>query len=170
MHSLFQTFSNAMNDDRLESLLQSMQPVAPGAELTQRVERDLALAAMFRTAKPAEVTQPKRTPWYVPATWATLGAAAAVLVMSALPPAAVPAGNAVAGATVSNPAVLPVNTSREFVDVQEGSITYPKADAPQRQLRVRAVERHQWVDPRDGAQYTVEVPVENDVTLPVKFQ
>jgi hypothetical protein len=37
-------------------------------------------------------------------------------------------------------------------------------------MRVRSVERHQWIDPRDGAEYTVEVPQVESVALPVKFQ
>ena len=152
-----------MNDAHLEDLLRTMQPSQPSAELTQRVDRELALAALFRDAPPAAITKSKRAPWYVPATWATLGAAAAVLVMSALPPATVPTNK---GLTT----VPSVNTSREWIDVQDGGIKFDQPGSPQRQLNVRAVERRQWVDPRTGVEYTVEVPVNESVTMPVKFQ
>ena len=158
-----------MNDTQLEDLLRMMPPATPDAGLSQRVERDLALAAMFRDAVPAPTVQAKRAPWYVPATWALLGAAAAVLVMSALPPAAVLSTNGIAQTKV-NPPVMPVNLSHEFVGVDEGNITFAKPDSPQREVNVRAVERRQWIDPRDGAEYIIEVPVNQSVTMPVKFQ
>ena len=158
-----------MNDSSFEDTLRAMKPVQPSDELINRVERDLALAAMFRDAGPAPAVITKPSPWYAPATWSLLGAAAAVLVMSALPPAVVPSTDGVAQ-TSANPEVLPVNSSRDLVQVEEGGITFAKPDSPERQLRVHAVERHQWVDPRTGAEYTVEVPVTSSVTMPVKFQ
>jgi len=163
-----------MNDANVEHLLRSLRPSPPSAELTQRVERDLKLAALFRDAPPV-ITKPKRTPWQLPLMWATLGAAAAVLVMSAMP-ARNDLSNGTALATLSHPnealtdRILPVSSSREWVDVEDGGISFATPDSPQRQMRVHSLERHQWIDPRDGAEYTVEVPTVESVVLPVKYQ
>jgi hypothetical protein len=56
------------------------------------------------------------------------------------------------------------------VDVEDGGISFATPDSPQRQMRVHSLERHQWIDPRDGAEYTVEVPKVESVVLPVKYQ
>jgi hypothetical protein len=41
---------------------------------------------------------------------------------------------------------------------------------PEQHVRLVSMERHAWIDPRDGAQITVEVPREDSVVLPVSFQ
>jgi hypothetical protein len=68
-----------MNDD-IESLLQSLGPAKPSAALTRSVdhelEQDLSWAGM-----------PKRAPnfnWFAPVMWTSIGAAAAVMAMSAV--------------------------------------------------------------------------------------
>lgn len=171
-----------MNDANIEHLLRTMRPTAPTAELTARVERDMALAELFRDAEPAapaavahRVT--KNGTWSSAFLWATLGAAAAVLVMMALPGGSVtpPRGDSIVSsvlpsATASSNGVLPVSSSREWVAVEDQGISFATPDNPQRQMRVRSMERHQWIDPRDGAEYIVEVPQVESVALPVKFQ
>jgi hypothetical protein len=166
-----------MNEANVEHLLRSLRPAAPSAELTQRVERDLKLAALFRDAAPASVAaKPKRTVWDSHMVWAAIGAAAAVLVMSVMPARpGLPTGSELTNQSQTTEApltdrILPVSSSREWVDVEDGGISFATPDSPQRQMRVHSLERHQWIDPRDGAEYTVEVPKVESVVLPVKYQ
>ena len=170
-----------MNDANIEHLLRTLRPAAPSPELTARVERDLALAELFRDAIPPASAvparpAPKRAAWIPAMLWAGLGAAAAVLVMAVLPGGAVataPRGDALASSiqgSAASKGILPVNSSREWVAVEDQGINFDSPDNPQRQMRVRSVERHQWIDPRDGAEYIVEVPQVESVAMPVKFQ
>ncbi len=165
-----------MNDTNLEHQLRSLQPAAPSEELKARVQRDLALAELFRESAPEAAAHKasSRWAWMSAAAWAGLGAAAAVLVMALLPGGAtsLPTGSVATTtpASVASSDILPVSSSREWVDVEDEGITFATPDNPERRMRVRSVERHQWIDPRDGAEYTVEVPQVESVALPVKFQ
>jgi hypothetical protein len=67
-------------------------------------------------------------------------------------------------------AMMPVSTTREWVGVEDQGIHFVTPDNPQRQMQVRTVERHRWIDPRDGAEYIIETPQVESVALPVKFQ
>ncbi len=167
-----------MSEAHLEQLLHSLRPTQPSAGLEQRVERDIALAELFRDAPPsaAEPARPaviRASSWRDHLAWAIIGAAAAVLIMSVLPvsvKSGAQARSAPVDSIASSPSVLPVNSTREWTDMEEGSITYPATGTPAQQVRVRGVQRHQWIDPRDGAEYTVEVPVSDSMLMPVKFQ
>ncbi len=168
-----------MNDTELESLLRSMTPAAPSAELAGRVQHDLDLMHSFREAKPEEalVSRQKPAHWLSNLVWAGLGAAAAVVVMGAVQThgrsttglAAVTNVPAVSTAILAA-AVMPVSSTREWVDVEDMGISYATPDSPARQMKVISMERHQWTDPRDGAEYTVEVPKEESLVLPMKYQ
>jgi len=169
-----------MNDANLEHLLRSLKPAAPSADLAERVKHDLALADLFRESAESSsrlpAQQSKRVMWATSAFWAGIGAAAAVVVMMVLPQGIAPAPGASQLATsspsaaMSSSSIMPVSSTREWVGVEDQGISYSMPDNPQRQMRVRSVERHQWIDPRDGAEYTVEVPQVESVALPVKFQ
>lgn len=169
-----------MNDANLEHLLRTLTPAAPSAELTDRVKHDLALAAMFReaaeTATPLPAQHRKPMTWASAAFWAGVGAAAAVVVMLALPQGAAisPYGSTLAsgksGNTLPPDSIMPVSTTREWVGVEDQGIRFVTPDNPQRQMQVRTVERYRWIDPRDGAEYIIETPQVESVALPVKFQ
>jgi hypothetical protein len=49
-------------------------------------------------------------------------------------------------------------------------VQFNEQQLPERHLRVVSLERHEWIDPRDGAQIAVELPHEDTVVLPVSFQ
>jgi len=169
-----------MNDTELESLLRSMTPVAPSAELAGRVQHDLDLMQSFREAKPEEalVSRPKPAArWLSNVVWAGLGAAAAVVVMGAMQThgrstTSIAAVTKVPSVSTAIPAaaVMPVSSTREWVDVEDMGISYATPDSPARQMKVISMERHQWIDPRDGAEYTVEVPKQESLVLPMKYQ
>lgn len=152
-----------MNDD-IESLLQSLGPAKPSAALTRSVdhelEQDLSWAGV-----------PKRAPnfnWFAPVMWTSIGAAAAVMAMSAVGFSSVNTGSTT---LLRAPSVLPVNTIREVIEAQDQGIQYNDVSRlPEQHVRLLSMERHAWIDPRDGAKITVEMPHEQSVVLPVSFQ
>ncbi|MEQ1749261.1 MAG: hypothetical protein ABL974_07545, partial [Prosthecobacter sp.] len=100
-----------MNDHDIESLLTSLSPARPSAALAQNVDRELELDLSWARA-------PKRkTPrWFTPVMWSSLGAAAAVLVMSAMSADEVNSSPQVLARATS---VMPVSTIREVMDAQD---------------------------------------------------
>lgn len=162
-----------MNDHELENLLTSLAPARPSAALAQRVDRELE-QDMRWALQPA----PRRAPrWLQPVAWTALGAAAAVMVMSLTSTNIASNPGTAAFATTTNlpvsssPALLPVSTIREIVDTQNEGIRYNETSRlPEQHMKIVSMERRAWIDPRDGAHITVEMPSEDSVILPVSFQ
>jgi len=154
-----------MNEHDLETLLAGLQPRGPSSALNQRVEHELELDRHWMHAP-----LPRRQRLWTPVFWSSLGAAAAVLVMSLLP-ANPTVGTSTEIASIPSPTVLPVSTIREVVDAQNEGIQY-NADSrlPEQHVKLMTLERHAWIDPRDGAHITLEMPREDSVILPVNFQ
>jgi hypothetical protein len=154
-----------MNEHELESLLTSLAPARPSAALTQRVNRELEQDMRWA------LRTPRRTPrWLPPVLWTSLGAAAAVTLMSLLP-APVSDTRSTSFAAAAAPSVLPVSTIREVVDTQDEGIRYNETSRlPEQHMKIVSLERHAWIDPRDGAHITIEMPREDSVILPVSFQ
>jgi hypothetical protein len=155
-----------MNEHEIESLLSGLQPRGPSPALTRQVEHELELDHQWMHTPP----KARRQTWFTPVLWSSLGAAAAVLVMSSLPSTgASPAQPSYA--VVSSPTVMPVSTIREVVGAENEGIQY-NADSllPEQHVKLVSLERHAWIDPRDGAHITVERPREDSVVLPVSFQ
>jgi hypothetical protein len=153
-----------MNDQDIESLLKSLSPAKPSAALTKSVDRELEQDLSWART-------PKKAPnlsWFAPVMWTSLGAAAAVLVMSTVSVGSVNTG----GQTLSQaPSVVPMRTIREVMEAQDEGIQYNDVSRlPEQHVRLVSMERHAWIDPRDGAQITVEMPREDSVILPVSFQ
>ncbi|MEZ5387238.1 MAG: hypothetical protein R3F13_17145 [Prosthecobacter sp.] len=161
-----------MNEDpeetRLENALRRLAPAAPSPALIQGVDEELKLDMNWLGAP----SRPRRkTGWLHSTAWAALGAAAAVTVMSYLPGTAPDApATATTGGMAAAPMVLPISTIREWEDVRNDGIHYSRENVPEQHLRVLARERQTWIDPRDGAEMTVEYPREQKVVLPVSFQ
>lgn len=156
-----------MNEHELENLLTGLAPRGPSAAMAKQVEHELELDRQWMR-EPAR----RRQNWQTPVFWSSLGAAAAVAVMGLMPGAASSsAKSSLAAVSVPAPAVLPVSTIREVVGAQNEGIQY-NADSrmPEQHLKLMSMERHAWIDPRDGAHITVERPREDSVVLPVSFQ
>lgn len=159
-----------MNDTELENLLISLAPARPGAALTQRVDQELAQDLRWALRSQRRVPS-----WLSPVLWTSLGAAAAVAVMS-LPTREEAAGLGdrlvAAKATAPlTPSVLPVSTIREVVQAQDEGIRYnSSSQLPEQHMKIVSLERRAWIDPRDGAHITIEVPREDSVIMPVSFQ
>lgn len=177
-----------MNEHEIENLLLGLTPAAPstrlGREVDRELEQDLSWARQDARGRSGRVMR-----WLTPVMWSGLGAAAAVAVMlvaggpgagvegsgptlAATAPAGVvlPAGGA-SQAQQTFPSVLPVTTIREVVGAQDQGIQYnAQSLLPEQHVKLVSMERHAWIDPRDGASITVEMPREESVVLPVSFQ
>lgn len=159
-----------MNEHELENLLSGLAPRGPSAAMTRQVEHELELDRQWMR-DPAR----RRQAWMAPVFWTSVGAAAAVAFMGLLSTPAASSGVNLAAVSVpaaaAAPAVLPVSTIREVVGAQNEGIQY-NADSrmPEQHLKLMSMERHAWIDPRDGAHITVERPREDSVVLPVSFQ
>ncbi len=152
-----------MNDHDIENLLTSLSPAQPSTALRQSVDRELELDLSW-----ARAPKRKAPRWLTPVTWSSLGAAAAVLVMSAMPAGEAGSSSAALARAAS---VMPVSTIREVVDTQDEGIQYNDISRlPEQHVKLVSMERHTWIDPRDGAHITVEMPREDSVVLPVAFQ
>ena len=154
----------------LENLLRGLAPAAVSPELRTRVEEELRLdmSWLSQTTK-----RPHAVRWLAPVTYAALGAAAAIAVMSTFSssitlPAAISKPTVAVNAPQSG--VMPVSTISEWDDVQDEGIRYTADRIPQKHVRVRGTERHVYIDPRDGAEIIVEYPREQSLVLPVSFQ
>lgn len=152
-----------LNDAQLETLLRGLAPAAVPPALTHRVDAELQLDLDWLGTS----HRPRRTVrWLTAISWAAMGAAAAVAVMSAIPPQP-----RTPTFTVNTPpAVLPVSTIREWEDIQNDGIHYSAERLPEQHVTLFARERQTWIDPRDGAEMTVEYPREQKLVLPVSFQ
>lgn len=155
-----------MNETDLEKMLAGLMPAQPSARLESRVERDLMIDSGLRVidgGAPAGATTKIR--WWQPVAWAALGAAAAVAITSLSP-----AGTGTAKNGLAIAATLPVNSTREWLNADDQGVQFNSEKLPERHVRLVSMERHEWVDPRDGAQIAVEIPREDTVVLPVEFQ
>lgn len=158
------TFLNSlfMNENEIEKLLSEMRPRAASAELEKRIEHDLAFTSGLRLIEGG--AKPRKMSWQ-PVAWIGLGAAAAFVIMSLSPATQSKSSSGLA----SGPA-LPVSSTREWVNADDQGVRFNSEQLPERHLRLTTMERHEWIDPRDGAQISVEIPREDTVVLPVKFQ
>ncbi len=159
-----------MKETEIENLLRSMTPASLSASFEQRVERDMQLAEMFRQGAAEAATSSRRTAaWAGRAAWCGLGAAAALMISSVLqrPDSVSPVVASITTPSLNAPVVT---SSREWVSMDDGGIVYSEAGEPEHLVSVTSVERHQWVDPKDGAEYVIELPRQESMYLPVSVQ
>lgn len=150
-----------MNENELESLLQSLTPARPSAALARRVDDELKSDLSWAPTSRGRVPS-----WLSPVMWACLGAAAAVMVMGHLNE---PETSQTQVSQITS--VMPVSTVREVMNAENQGIQYNAISRlPEQHMKIVSMERHAWIDPRDGAQITVEMPREDSVVLPVSFQ
>ena len=157
-----------MNEIEMETMLRSLRPAAASPALEARVEQEMRLGSALRVLE--RPTLPKARLWQ-PVAWAGIGAAAAVFVMSLMQPAPVRSTGALAGShSESEAQPVPVSTTRDPIYVDDQGVQYNAQQLPERHVRFVSLERREWIDPRDGAQISVEVPREETLVLPVEFQ
>ena len=174
---------SAMNETDLERMLSELAPRPASSRLESLVERDLMIDSGLRVIDGVgepRVAKPKsKLTWWQPVVWASLGAAAAIAVTGLTPQnekaggssfAATKPSSAPVGSLASNANALPVNSTRQWLNADDQGVQFNSQHLPERRVRVMSMERHEWVDPRDGAQIAVEIPREDTVVLPVEFQ
>ncbi|HCN28690.1 MAG TPA: hypothetical protein DIT64_07965 [Verrucomicrobiales bacterium] len=154
-----------MNESDIETLLSGLSPRGPSPALERRVAHELELDQQW-------LRQPLRRSaarWMMPALWAGAGAAAALAVMTLVQPET-PAAPRVA-VNFQTPGLLPAGTIREIVRTEDEGIAFNEASQTHEQrVRLYSLERQAWIDPRDGAHITVEMPREESFVLPVSYQ
>ena len=158
--------NNETNDRELENLLRGLAPAAVSPALRQRVDEELKLDMSWLSTSRSK---PQRTPrWLTSASWAAMGAAAAIAVMSHLPEQQ---SRSLSGATAlaAAPAVLPAATIREWDAMQDGGSHTSRSRLAEKHALVISRELGTWVDPR-YAQMTVEIPSQNKLLQPVSFR
>lgn len=157
-----------MNESDFETLLKGISPAPPSATLRARVEHELELDAQWLRATPRKRAVRQ---FLSPVMWSAFGAAAAVVFMTSMPESAPAPAPALVAASAPVSSVMPVTTIREMLDAQDEGIQYNTlSNLPEQHVKLVSVERHAWIDPRDGAEITVEVPREDSFILPVSFQ
>ena len=159
-----------MNETDLEKMLAGLAPMPPSTRLESRVERDLMIASGLRVIDGgASAKAVGKIRWWQPVAWAALGAAAAIMITSLGPTAAGTHGGGITS-TDANAGALPINSTREWLNADDQGVQFNSEKLPERHVRLVSLERHEWIDPRDGAQIAVEIPHEDTVVLPVEFQ
>lgn len=160
--------NNDMNDSQLESLLRGLSPAKASPALMSRVDEELRLDMSWLGSTTQRPT--RRAPrWISSVSWAAVGAAAAIAVMSYLPQTA--QNTTTLAAATPAPAVMPVSTStaalREMDD--DESPRYSRKQSADKHFIVVSREMQTWGDPRYGAQTTVEISSKNKLLVPVSF-
>lgn len=156
-----------MNEHDIENLLSGLQPSGPSERLSRSVEKELGADRQWMVTPAGKV----RRGWFGPVLWAACGAATALLLMSTQPSSPTPSATTALAENGADALVSPVTTIRELVDAQDQGIRYnPASKLPEQHLKLKSMERHNWIDPRDGSSITLEVPREDNVVLPVSFQ
>jgi len=179
-----------MNESDFEKELRALQPLAPSAQLAERIETELRESATMAIA-PAAARTPatipaagtlahpaKTSPWLVllrGLAWAGAGATAALAILFSREWAN---GNRYGGAQIANiPAQLEVQnvaageSVSEFISARDEGLHVDENSAePQRQMKVTYLERYTWTNPETGAVIEFEVPREDTVLMPVAMQ
>jgi len=180
-----------MNESDFEKELRTFQPLAPSAQLEERIEAELresaAVAVAPATARtpatlPAAGTlalpQQKTSPWLMllrGLAWAGVGATAALVILSSREWAT---GNRYASAPVPNIRIQPEDRNiaagesvSEFISAKDEGLQVDGNSAePQRQMKVTYLQRYTWTNPETGAVIEFEVPREDTVLMPVAMQ
>lgn len=153
-----------MNEHEMEHLLRSLRPAGPPPALEARVEREISVGRSLRVIEGAPTARMRA---WLPVAWASLGAAAAVMVLGVLE--SQPRGGSQPAGVVAEHAA-PASAVRDPIFVDDQGVRFNEDKLPERHLKFVSLERREWVDPRDGARISVEVPREETVVMPVEFQ
>lgn len=173
-----------MNESDLENELRALRPIAPSANLEDRISDALHESALvlvsprtLRAPTAGVIARPAPpgffAQWLRGLGWAVAGAAAAVALLLYFQKDAAPQTPSVAESTAVKDdaeSFLPAESERELVDADDSGVLYVEGEEPLRQIRYRSVERYAWTNPETGARVEVEVPREDVVLMPVAMQ
>ena len=169
-----------MNDSEFENHLRGLlRPVAPSADLRERVGEELADISGKLPTYSGRIERPaKRGFLYVLMRdfgWACAGAAAALAVLATLPARQTSTNpaqptNAPVAATPATNTFEHNETTNELVSTQDSDQLIETTDGPAREVHYTYLERHEWSNPHTGARVYLEVPREDVYLLPVSLQ
>ncbi|MCC6353181.1 MAG: hypothetical protein IT577_04800 [Verrucomicrobiae bacterium] len=148
-----------MKPQEIEECLERLDPAAPSAALRRRIAHELEARARL---EPARQHHPWR--WLAPLAWAGSGAAIAALAIIAL------GRTATSRDTAANATPQPPTHTREWIAADSPEIAFGSDSLPERRVRLKGVERHEWIDPKTGARMAVESPQDQVIAVPVSFQ
>ncbi len=161
----------------IETLISDLRPAGVSRSLRERIAADLDMDEQWMKPEAVPAIRPQQKLWWQPMTWSAIGAAAAVVAMLVMPARNAPQSEVATQAASSKPPVLldakkmlPVSTTREVLSAEDQGIRYNAQNQPEQHLKVHGVERRIWIDPRDGSQYLIEIPIEDRMVLPANFQ
>lgn len=189
-----------MNDSEFETHLRSLlRPVAPSADLRERIGEDLANAGRKLPHYSGRVERPAKVGFFHALIrdfgWACAGATAALAVLALLhgkqtpskpaatnpvqlatiltatiPTATTPTANEPVATTPTANTFEHNETTNELVSTQGSDQLVETDDGPAREVRYTYLERHEWSNPHTGARVYLEVPREDIYLLPVSLQ
>lgn len=169
----------------IENQLRKLRPVQPSADLTSRIERELAdersTHAIAGQASTAGVL-PRKPRFH--SNWLSLGfglAAAAVLVLFARiqldrPVKKIPTLAAITpapkfSASTSTAQLVPAGLTQVVYHTRDEGVHFPNsAEQPMRRVRSHTRETLQWRNPKTGASLRISYPSEEVSLLPVTGQ
>jgi hypothetical protein len=184
-----------MKESEFEAELRSLKPVQAGSRLAERIAAELAsgkdlvaskalalnpdrrLDALTPTA--GLLARPQRSsPWslWPGLGWALGGAAVAVAVLFVIRPGIREQAAAPGLQEALQPAAIALNEEPdesvdELIEAEDEGLVYDSEESqPQRQVRLKYLERHTWTNSESGAVIEFEVPREDVVWMPVAMQ
>jgi hypothetical protein len=162
-----------MNESDLEAELRALRPVATSPALASRINRDLAESAKVVPPSPAPVAPEESILAKIlrPLFWTTIGATAAIAVMSSRGPVEQPANPRASAPIAIAPAPDPTpETTRELLGTQQSDIRYEKDRGLVREVRASYLEHVAWTDQRTGGRVEVSIPREDVYLQPIAMQ
>ena len=160
-----------MNNSDLENELRALRPAAPSAALEKRIAGELAAFSARVPAEPARARESLLAQLLRPLLWATVGATATVVVMTARPARRENLQAPVAQLPQSEAAeFLPPETTRELLAAERSAVRYVADRGPVREVRASYLEHHAWTNPRTGGRVEIAVPRRDVFLQPIAMQ
>ena len=160
-----------MNESDLENELRALRPAAPSAALETRIANNLAVLSVSRPAAPVKARENLLGQILRPLLWASVGAAAAVVVMTARP---TPRENLPTPIAKLPPRAAaefsPPETTRELLAAERSAVRYVADRGPVREVRASYLEHHAWTNPRTGGRVEIAVPRRDVFLQPIAMQ
>ncbi len=159
-----------MNESDLENQLRLFKPATPPLTLESRITAAFDALEATQKIRPAVDDESLLAKIVRPLFWASVGAAAAVAVISSgstVPPAS---GSLLAGAVAGMTEIATPETTRELLAAEESGIRYEAEHGPVREVRASYLEHHAWTDPRTGGRVKIAIPREDVFLQPIAMQ
>ena len=160
-----------MNESDLENELRALRPAAPSAALETRIANDLAALSARVPVAPARARESLLGQILRPLLWASVGATAAVVVMTARPTPRENLPTPIAKLPLRAEAEFSLpETSHELLAAERSAVRYMADRGPVREVRASYLEHHAWTNPRTGWRVEIAVPRRDVFLQPIAMQ